>query len=265
MQVVEGSIGGAQFRADLARGADISIPLDFGGPQPSFFGAPRASAEPLVIDDYTGDTRRGGSCNAEAYRLVPHCNGTHTECVGHLTDERLAIRDLATALIVCRLITVRPDDGPEGLEIHADALAGALGTAGAAGGTGLVIRTLPNDAGKRERAYASGSMPASFTPGAMSLLVDLGIEHLLVDLPSVDPGHDGGRLAAHRIFWGLPPGSRRAAAASRGHATITEMIFVPDEVLDGSYLLNLQIPPFMSDAAPSRPLLFPLVWLGAVP
>jgi kynurenine formamidase len=265
VQVIEGSSGGAPFRADLARAVDISIPLDFGGPQPSFFGAPRASAEPLVSGDYTGDTRRGGSCNAEAYRLVPHCNGTHTECVGHLTDERLAIRDLTATLIVCRLITVQPRNTRDGLQIDEDALGGALGTAGAAGGTGLVIRTLPNDAGKRGRAYASGSMPASFTPDAMSLLVDLGVEHLLVDLPSVDPGYDGGRLAAHRVFWGLPPGSRRAAAASRGQATITEMIYVPDEVLDGSYLLNLQIPPFMSDAAPSRPLLFPLVWLGSVP
>ena len=263
-QVIEGSSGGAHFRADLAHALDISIPLDFGGPQPSFFGAPRASAEPLVSGDYVGDTRRGGSCNAEAYRLVPHCNGTHTECVGHLTDERLVIRDIAAALIVSRLITVQPHRARHGLQIDEAALAGALGP-DPSRGTGLIVRTLPNDAGKRGRAYEGDSMPACFTTAAMALVVELGVEHLLVDLPSVDPGYDGGRLAAHRVFWGLPPGSRRAAAASRGHATITEMVYVPDEVHDGAYLLNLQVPPFMADAAPSRPLLFPLVWLEYAP
>ena len=33
------------------------------------------------------------------------------------------------------------------------------------------------------------------------------------------------------------------------------MIYVPNEIEDGEYLLNLQIAPFESDCAPSRPLL----------
>ena len=36
------------------------------------------------------------------------------------------------------------------------------------------------------------------------------------------------------------------------------MIYVPDCISDGSYLLNLQIPAFLSDAAPSRPILYAL-------
>jgi hypothetical protein len=40
--------------------------------------------------------------------------------------------------------------------------------------------------------------------------------------------------------------------------TITELAFVPDDVKDGLYLLNLQVAPFDNDAAPSRPLLFRL-------
>jgi hypothetical protein len=40
--------------------------------------------------------------------------------------------------------------------------------------------------------------------------------------------------------------------------TVTEMVFAPDQLTDGLYLLNLQIPPFQSDAAPSRPVLMPL-------
>jgi hypothetical protein len=36
------------------------------------------------------------------------------------------------------------------------------------------------------------------------------------------------------------------------------MIFVDNHIEDGSYLLNLQIPAFVSDAAPSRPIIFKL-------
>ncbi len=36
----------------------------------------------------------------------------------------------------------------------------------------------------------------------------------------------------------------------------TELIFVRDEVEDGSYLLNLQIASFENDASPSKPVLY---------
>ncbi|MBC8144638.1 MAG: cyclase family protein, partial [bacterium] len=49
---------------------------------------------------------------------------------------------------------------------------------------------------------------------------------------------------------------RDAEGAESATRTITEMAFVPDAAADGSYVLNLQIPSFMLDAAPSRPLLF---------
>jgi hypothetical protein len=34
------------------------------------------------------------------------------------------------------------------------------------------------------------------------------------------------------------------------------MIFVENQILDGKYLLNIQIPAFVADAAPSRPIIF---------
>ena len=34
------------------------------------------------------------------------------------------------------------------------------------------------------------------------------------------------------------------------------MIFVPNKIIDGKYLLNLQFAPFVSDASPSRPILY---------
>jgi hypothetical protein len=79
-----------------------------------------------------------------------------------------------------------------------------------------------------------------------------------VDLPSIDRAHDEGRLTAHRIFFGLPPGSTALAQATRPHATVTELAYIPDAAPDGPYLLELQVPALGGDAVPSRPLLYRL-------
>ena len=38
--------------------------------------------------------------------------------------------------------------------------------------------------------------------------------------------------------------------------TITEMIYADNEVKDGKYFMNIQIPNFTADAAPSRVFLY---------
>jgi hypothetical protein len=75
---------------------------------------------------------------------------------------------------------------------------------------------------------------------------------LLVDLPSVDPEMDEGKLAAHHAYWNYP-------LSPRWDATITEMVFVDDAIKDGMYLLNLQIASLESDASPSKPVLYALI------
>jgi kynurenine formamidase len=114
----------------------------------------------------------------------------------------------------------------------------------------LVIRTLPNDHSKRAARY-SGSNFCYVHHEALAWLAGQGVNHLLIDLPSVDRESDGGELLAHRAWWFSKEGRR-------DEATITEMVFVDDRVKDGIYLLNLQVAAFDNDAAPSRPLLFPI-------
>lgn len=246
-----------------AHGHDISIPLRFNEAQPTFFGAPRASAEPIKGGSFVGDVRHGGSCNCSIHVLAPHCNGTHTECVGHITQERLSVRDLAIRhFSAALLITVTPEPSrevPGDLVITFAALQAAIGGASLSDYPGLVIRTLPNDSSKLTRNYDSGSLPPPyFAFDAMRYVVECGVDTLVVDMPSIDRAQDGGKLAAHRIFWGTPAGSTSAATVTRKNATITEMAFIDSNVPDGAYLLNLQVAPFMIDAAPSRPVLLPL-------
>ena len=91
----------------------------------------------------------------------------------------------------------------------------------------------------------------------MQWIVERGVVSLVVDTPSLDRADDGGHLAAHRVYWGLPAGARSVHEASRPQALVTEMAFVDDTIGDGDYWLALQFPAFASDAAPSRPVLYP--------
>ncbi|HEY3250212.1 MAG TPA: cyclase family protein, partial [Ignavibacteria bacterium] len=119
----------------------------------------------------------------------------------------------------------------------------------------LIIRTLPNDESKKSRRYIE-SQPPFFSNEAMSFIRELGVSHLLVDIPSVDKTFDEGKLTAHHIFWNVEQGSHDVDPNNHSLKTITEMIYILNEVKDGEYILNLQIAPFVSDASPSRPLLY---------
>ena len=271
MTVMHFELEGRRLAVDLADPLPIAIPLDFDGPQPSFAGAPRATSHPVRTAAFIGDTREGGSCNCEQATLVAHCNGTHTECVGHVTDERVSIAEtLRGGMHLALLLSVHPQQaGPSGesteppagadeLMITASSLREGMAIHGGLLPRAMIVRTLPNSVERMSRNYA-GPAPAPFlSREAAAWLVESGVEHLVLDVPSADRADDHGRLTAHRVFFGLPPGSRRASEARRPQATITELAFIAPTIRDGWYLLDLQIPAFLADAAPSRPLLYPV-------
>jgi kynurenine formamidase len=266
-------LGSKRYRVDLDSPVSLAIPLAFNGPQPSFFGAPPATAAPLKVEGFVGDTRKGGSCNVAELRLVPHCNGTHTESVGHLVHEAPPIAELLLrTLFPARLITVIPsaaDETPDGYRpakqtadrlITRDALDKALHEdLASAQSKALLVRTLPNDESKKHRRYGGlPCRPPFFSIEAIDYLTERGIEHLLVDFPSLDKMYDEGRLTNHHRFWNVPERHQALTSETQIFKTVTEMIFVPDHIQDGLYLLDLQIPAFLSDAAPCRPIIYPL-------
>ncbi len=257
------------FKINNEKPFDISIPLEFNSLQPNIYGVTKAVANAYEDEHFVGDTRRGGSCNFENLTLNTHCNGTHTECVGHITNERISINEcLQDAFLLANLITVLPENALESDETYAvkfdetDKLItrrsmenGKLKTENA---EALIIRTTPNDSSKKSRDYSLQN-PPFFSTEAMQYIDELGVKHLLVDIPSLDKLHDEGKLSNHRIFWNVEQGSCSINPQSKVNNTVTEMIYVPNEIEDGEYLLNLQIAPFVSDASPSRPLLFKIL------
>jgi arylformamidase len=256
------------YKFDANAPLDISIPLNFNGEQPNAFGVETATSKPYETENLIGDTRRGGSCNFEQVKFIPHCNGTHTECVGHITDERISIQDcLKTAFVLATLISIQPETANKTSEIYAveltetdklltrKSIETAMQNLENPKSEGLIIRTLPNDESKKSRAYAE-NLPPFFSTEAINYIAKKGVKHLLVDMPSIDRAFDKGKLSNHRIFWNVEPESRALTKESLSGNTITEMIYVAEEIQDGAYLLNLQIAAFAAEASPSRPLLF---------
>ena len=263
---------GRRWKADLSAPIDLAITLQFPGPQPLFFAGEPARGTPLRMAGFTGAVASGASCNCSIYTVAPHCHGTHTECVGHVTDDATLLAELTPApLALAVLVSVRPElldsamaiapaaaHAPTDPVITRGMLAGAASRWVRDPWTALAVRTLPNEPGKRHRHYEGSCAAPYFTTDAMHWIVERGVTSLVVDLPSLDRADDGGTLAAHRVFWGLPAGSLDARLARRGRALVTELAYVPDHVPDGLYLLDLQVPAFAADAAPSRPVLYPV-------
>jgi arylformamidase len=253
---------------ELSRPISLAIDQEFTATQPRHFGAPLAGSRAFAVPGFSGSVANGASCNCNVITLIPHCNGTHTECVGHLTTERLDAHSIVPAgLIPALLVSIEPVDsrlttettapGPKAgdLLITRQAMAQSVPAQMPFVPRALIIRTLPNNTDKARRDYTNGN-PPYLSREAAEFLVTRGIEHLIVDLPSIDRAHDEGLLTAHRIFFGMTPDSRTLNGAQRPRATITELAFIPNMTADGPYLLEIQVPAIGGDAVPSRPLLY---------
>lgn len=237
---------GEQFQVDFTKPIDISIPLSGTADNVNAWYIPPPQITPVQEGDFTGSVAAGASTNFNNIWFNPHGHGTHTECVGHITREFYNINNvLTTYFFMAELITVTPEHIDDDLVITESLIKTAL-----QGKTpeAVVIRTLPNPASKKQKQY-SHSNPPFLSEAATVFLRTSGVRHLLIDLPSVDKEKDNGALLAHKAFWNVD-------AEMRLDATITEFIYVPEEVQDGTYLLNLQIAPFVNDASPAKPVLY---------
>ena len=238
------------FSADLAKPLDISIPLQFNSLEnANAWYAPMPEAEPQQFGNFKISVADGAAVNSLGVRLFPHGNGTHTEGVGHISRALISVNSsLKTYHFVAKLVSIFPTKVDDDRVILRHQM-GEIFEQNEA--EALIIRTLPNDDWKLKMNY-SGSNPPYFQAEALEYLAEMGLNHLLTDLPSVDKEDDGGHVLAHKAFW-------QFGEYLRLDATITEMIFVPKDIKDGLYLLNLQIPSFELDAAPSKPVLYEIL------
>ena len=240
------------FKVDLSKPIDISIPLTNTEDNPIAWYIDEPVIEPVVFGNWIGSVNKGASTNFNSISFNPHGHGTHTECLGHITREFYSInQSLKQFFFLAELISVQPESQNGDLVITKKQIENALNGSSP---EAIIIRTLPNNSDKVSKKY-SHTNPPYLSEEAAIFIRESGIQHLLIDLPSVDKEHDEGKLLAHKAFWNVKNVNHLNPDA-RLNATITEMIFVNEEVKDGSYLLNLQIASFENDASPSKPILF---------
>lgn len=244
-----------KISVDLSKPLDISIPYSPLGPRAWYVDPMQIT--PVKNEQFNGSVADGGSVNFRNIFFNPHGHGTHTECVGHISEENFLIsRTLHEFFFLARVISLKPIQATEdfGVRKKGDHIITARQIEEALGDDNpeaLIIRTLPNKIEKLHTNYSNTNF-CYFEGEALAFMAEKGIDHLLVDVPSVDREEDGGLLESHHAFWKYPLATRTAS-------TITEFVFVPDSVGDGEYLLNLQVARFDNDAAPSRPVLYRLI------
>lgn len=230
-------------------GIDLSIPIITGESNVNAWYCPPVSIEPVINDQFIGDVNRGGAVNFRNIKLNPHGNGTHTECVGHISKEDYTINQcLKEFHFYAKVISIKPSEfwneefqeNDQIIDRHQIEDA----TKNWSGEKALIIRTLENNSTKIHQQY-SNSNPTYLTKGAIDLINQLKVDHLMVDVPSLDRELDNGLLIAHKAFWNYPENPQT-------HKTISELLYVPNILKDGTYIIQIQIMSIESDASPSK-------------
>lgn len=246
------------YTCNLARPIDCSIPVG----KVNCFHSTQYQTTPYKAGHFIGSIAEGGPVNFFDIVMNPHGNGTHTECIGHITIDQESINDtLKQFHFIAGVISIAITKLSNGDEVidhqHLEEAYIQLGYHQSRPDA-LMIRTMPNSINKLTMDY-SDTNPPYLTKEAMQYLVNMDVKHLLLDLPSVDREYDEGKLACHRIFWNMSISGRKGDHNTPRHdRTITELIYIPDTVTDSLYLLNLQIPSINLDATPSKPVIYKL-------
>lgn len=238
-----------KYQINLLEPLDISIPLRASKSNVNAWYIDEPKIEPVRDGEWIASVVEGACINFNNIYFNPHGHGTHTECVGHITEKVHSINEhLKQFFFLAEVVTIPPEKINGDFVISKKQLQYALGNKKR---DAIVIRTIPNTKEKLSMQY-SHTNPPYINEEAAIYLKEKDIKHLLIDLPSVDKEKDDGELLAHNAFW-------NTSGKLRMDATITEFIFVPNSVDDGTYFLNLQIAPFENDATPSKPVLYKIM------
>jgi len=236
------------FTIDLLNKIPCFYSLVNGENNPRCFYLPYPHYEPFRIGTFVGSIEEGGAANCMVVTVAPHGAGTHTECIGHIANGDYSISNtLSNSFFLgyyssVAFSSVGEDKVVSHSEIQEILLKLSKGT------TALALNIEGNFS-----VDNSGTNPAYFLQETMELIVEYGIEHLIVNIPSVDKEEDGGILAAHHTFWNY-----KRTGSPRLGATITELASFPEDLEAGSYMVEIQIAPIHSDASPSRIFLYPI-------
>lgn len=207
-------------------------------------------------DDFIGSVKDGGAVNFREILINPHGNMTHTESVGHISQKEINVNKLLhTHHFIAQLITIKPQkisiNNKKGKkEVDEIISLNQIKNKILPNIQALIIRSQKNYDELTNKNYSHTNWPF-LAESSAAYIRNKGVQHLLIDQPSIDKEFDEGKLLAHRAFWNYPNEIDLKK-------TITELIGIPDHIKDGRYLLNLSLANIENDAVPSRPIIYKL-------
>ncbi|RAX07477.1 cyclase family protein [Photorhabdus bodei] len=262
MERIEVHYQGRVHHIDHREPIRLSTRLCFADNPVNLYGVTPASDEPLRYGNAVASVQCGGACNASRISLVPHCHGTHTECIGHILPDVHNVVDLNFAPFIAATLIRVPLQ-------RASAMKDSYNASAEDDDWVITREAIDNELALLTSDYLQALVVATdgfpwlpdgggapyFSHQAMVRITELGVQHLLVDIPSIDRLNDGGRMDNHRCFWGMTDPA--SPIAERKGASVTELIHMPPHISSGHYFLSIQLPDLSGDALPSQPVLFP--------
>ena len=147
-----------QYTIDLRLPLDIALPIRASNEAASAWYCPAAVIRPVMTEHFVGDVNQGGAVNFNNIFFNPHANGTHTECVGHISKEFVSINQVMDRFFFkAQLISIVPQViGTDQVitQKQIEALYCPNQDIEA-----LIIRTLPNTIDKKSRQYSNSNPP----------------------------------------------------------------------------------------------------------
>lgn len=235
-----------KYTFDTKNGFNITISIKKSGNVNCYF-LDNPMFQYFENDAFSGDLGKGGSVNCEKITFYPHASGTHTECALHVYPVSFTMLDINLPIFQLGLLKsfepmaynnefciskeqVLEIENKEQVEV-------------------IILRTMPNDVLKLKKNY-SDTNPPFISPEAILVLKEKGFKHIVTDLPSIDKESDGGKLLSHKTWF---------KDDDFNHNTITELVFIDNKIMDGLYVVNIQMPKIETDAVPSNIILYPCV------
>ena len=250
--IAEININNEKFKVDLNNPIDLSLTSKDENSFKAWY-VDEIKINPIKNGDFIGSVNEGGAVNFKEILINPHGNMTHTESVGHISKEEINVNKLLkTNNFLAQLITIKPQKIINKNKKEVDQIISLkqIKNKIIPNIQALIIKTQNNYYELTKKNYNNTNWPF-LAESSASYIRSKGIQHLLIDQPSIDKEFDQGKLLAHRAFWNYPN-------EIDSKKTITELIGIPNHVKDGRYLLNLTLANIENDAVPSRPIIYEL-------
>lgn len=212
---------------------------------------------------FIGDVTKGGSCNVNILNFSPH-GITHVESSAHILEQNQnakTIEKIAPNKLIgiVYLIDLTSQLFPNTKLILKDIIETKLKSIDLPVSM-IALKTFSSELSPFHDF--SGKDFLALSPSAAELLHDFRnnnenlLSCLILDLPSTDPEQDGGRLIAHRKFFGIPlEGYKSDDIEGR---LIIELAYF-NKVKEGYYYCVIAPPKFQTDAMATDVLFFPLI------